>query len=751
MLKLRVFSIEGKIIIFSLLLSLGTLIIITSLSFSTTDNLLRERAQNQFLSEATGRGSAIRALITLRIEQIRFLAEDNAIKELLSNNLDSTLRERFIKTIDPFMRTLGVAHEIENIKLVNGDGVILLSTLPFEEGTNYSKSVNNVSFTFALVDNERKAIVEVPVLDKDRYIGTIVATLGVNSFDEILLNRKGLGDTGEVYLVNQDKILISESRFIEDAAFKIPVDTLPVRECFEKGAEISSSIYPDYRNVPIFGSSYCAKDLGFVLLAEIDEAELFAPIIELRNATIMTTLIISAVVSIISLFVSMSITKPLKELEQAAARISEGDYGYEIKVRSNDEIGQLARRFILMRNSVLETNMNLNRLVKERTKELTDITTALDTTAIVSVTDKDGIITKVNTKFTEISGYSEEELLGKKHNILKSGHHPPEFFKDMWQTISNGKIWIGEIKNKAKNGNYYWVKATIVPFLDENGKPKQYISIQHDITALKNVEEQLQEALKKNEASAKIIKEQLEELEKVNVELMRKDKLKDEFLSMASHELKTPLTPIIGWCSALKSNLLGELSPEQKAAIDTIESNAIKLEKLISDMLDVQKLELDEMKFNVSDVDIDRILANIKRDFEFMMKEKNITFVITAEPNLRLRSDEARIAQVLSALLYNAVDFVPENKGRIEVIVTNKGDSIEFCVKDNGPGIPKDKRQFLFKKFYQIDTSLTRKHGGTGLGLAISKGIVTKLGGNIWVETEEGKGSSFYFTIPKGY
>jgi signal transduction histidine kinase len=109
--------------------------------------------------------------------------------------------------------------------------------------------------------------------------------------------------------------------------------------------------------------------------------------------------------------------------------------------------------------------------------------------------------------------------------------------------------------------------------------------------------------------------------------------------------------------------------------------------------------------------------------------------------------------QVLSALLYNSIDFVPRQGGRIEITAEYKenDNNIIFGVKDNGPGISKDKQKFLFKKFYQVDTSLTRKHGGTGLGLAISKGIVTGLGGNIWVETEEGKGSSFYFSLPKNY
>ena len=156
------------------------------------------------------------------------------------------------------------------------------------------------------------------------------------------------------------------------------------------------------------------------------------------------------------------------------------------------------------------------------------------------------------------------------------------------------------------------------------------------------------------------------------------------------------------------------------------------------------------MKFNIAEVNVDRIMENLKRDFELMMKEKNVKFIINAQKGLRLRSDEARITQVLSALIYNAIDFVPANTGKIEVIAKEQDSKIIFGVKDNGPGIPKDKQKYLFKKFYQIDTSLTRKHGGTGLGLAISKGIVTKLGGEIWVETEEGKGASFYFSLPKG-
>ncbi|MFM7795387.1 MAG: PAS domain S-box protein, partial [Candidatus Nitrosotenuis sp.] len=429
----------------------------------------------------------------------------------------------------------------------------------------------------------------------------------------------------------------------------------------------------------------------------------------------------------------MGITKPILKLRDAADLIGKGNFDHKIIARSNDEIGDLARQFESMRKNIQEKNTNLNEIVKERTKDFTNIMNTLNATAIVAITDKDGIIKHVNQKFVEISGYAKEELIGQNHRILKSGYHKSEFFDNMWKIISGGKTFEGEIKNKAKDGKFYWVKTTIVPFLDESGNPEEYIAIHDDITKLKNIEEELQDALRRNEKDASIIQHQMEDLKIANLELQQKDKLKHEFLSMASHELKTPLTPILGWCDALKSpQILGNLSPNQLSAIETIEKNAEKLEKLIGDMLDVQKLELDEIKFNISDSSIAKILDTIKKDFEFAVKEKNITFEISSDTDTTIKSDERRIIQVLSALIYNSIDFVPEKSGKINVMVNKNNNEILFCVQDNGMGIPKEKQQYLFKKFYQVDTSLTRKHGGTGLGLVISKGLVEGLGGKIW-------------------
>jgi len=248
----------------------------------------------------------------------------------------------------------------------------------------------------------------------------------------------------------------------------------------------------------------------------------------------------------------------------------------------------------------------------------------------------------------------------------------------------------------------------------------------------------------------KELENQTKQLEGANIELKSIDKQKDEFASMVTHELKTPLTPIIGWCQALRSpKIMGELTPKQIQAIDDILKNAKRLQTLIGDVLDAEKLDMNKMMFDYNDVDVYNMMDYIFRNLQATMEPKKIQFINSIKEKLIVKSDRNRIEQVLNNLILNAVDFVPEENGEIEMGAQSEDHSVLFCVKDNGLGVSSEKQKGLFKKFYQVDTSARRKHGGTGLGLSICKGIVESLGGKIWVESELGKGSNFYFTIPK--
>ena len=226
-------------------------------------------------------------------------------------------------------------------------------------------------------------------------------------------------------------------------------------------------------------------------------------------------------------------------------------------------------------------------------------------------------------------------------------------------------------------------------------------------------------------------------------------KMKEEFSSMVTHELKTPLTPILGWCQTLMNpKIMGELTDKQKNAIEKIQSNAERLRQLVGDILDAEKLDMEKMKFDYVEINITEFFTHLEDNLQDTMNAKELEFNVSSDADLVIISDKNRLEQVLSNIILNAVDFVNQ-KGRIDVSAKDSGNTVEFSVKDNGIGIPRSKINGLFKKFYQVDTSMTREHGGTGLGLAIVKGIVDGLGGKVWVKSKVKVGTTFYFTIPK--
>ncbi|MDE1829280.1 MAG: sensor histidine kinase [Thaumarchaeota archaeon] len=246
------------------------------------------------------------------------------------------------------------------------------------------------------------------------------------------------------------------------------------------------------------------------------------------------------------------------------------------------------------------------------------------------------------------------------------------------------------------------------------------------------------------------------ELEKSNIglqiqsqKLREADTAKEEFATMVTHELKTPLVTINGYSEMLKEKgLLGTLNEEQEDAVNKIYAASKKLENLIGDILVAQKIDLNKLHFNMIDFDAENFMNDIVQTYLVITKDKKISFKNVTTEKFTIKSDKDRLSQVFDNLIRNSIDFVPISGGKIEIGVKHEDNQAIFFVKDNGIGIPKDKQANLFKKFYQIDSSLKRQHGGTGLGLVICKGLVEGLGGRIWFESDVGKGTTFWFSIP---
>ncbi len=222
----------------------------------------------------------------------------------------------------------------------------------------------------------------------------------------------------------------------------------------------------------------------------------------------------------------------------------------------------------------------------------------------------------------------------------------------------------------------------------------------------------------------------------------------EQFAAMITHELKTPLVPIKGYCEMLLNPKFGELSKDQKDAVEEILQNASQLQELIQNVLSAQKLSVEGMKYSYEDIDVDKFIERIFKTLAPYMTDKKISFTKSIQKGMKMRADKSKLVEVFTNIVQNSVDFVPDTDGKITIEGKLKDKQIQFSIIDNGIGMPKDKQTKLFQKFYQVDTSHTRKHGGSGLGLSICKGYIEDMHGNIWIESEEGKGTTIFFTLP---
>lgn len=341
-------------------------------------------------------------------------------------------------------------------------------------------------------------------------------------------------------------------------------------------------------------------------------------------------------------------------------------------------------------------------------KQLRDIQYALDRSAIVATTNVSGQITFTNQKFCDISGYSASELLGQDHRIINSGHHPQEFFRDLWTTIAAGRVWTGEIQNRAKDGTIYWVDTTIVPFLDDAGKPYQYMAIRFDITSRKHAEAHLRE----QETLARL----------------------GEMAAVVAHEVKNPLAGIRGALQIIGGRMPSE-APEL-AVIDGIRERIDALNQMVQDLLLFARPTPPTMAAT-------SLVELLSGTASMLMQDPSWRDVDLALPTEgpTLRVDGAQLQVVLFNLLLNAAQAVGGH-GRVQVTVDTDSEWCEIRVHDSGPGLDPDMRDRLFEPF------VTTKHRGSGLGLATAKRVVEMHHGTLTADSAETGGAVLVIKLP---
>ncbi|MBI5003928.1 response regulator [Candidatus Kaiserbacteria bacterium] len=392
---------------------------------------------------------------------------------------------------------------------------------------------------------------------------------------------------------------------------------------------------------------------------------------------------------------------------------------------------------------------------------------ALNRVAIVSKTDLEGSITFVNDMFVQVSGYDRSELIGQNHRLIKSGTHSPSFYQEMWRTISRGDTWRGEIRNRTKDGSYYWVDTSIAPVFDENGTPDGYISVRFLITDRKEAQEELEqyqqglERLVKERTQAfsssnEALKTEAAQREKVEQELIEhvrelaeSDRKKDEFIAILSHELRNPLSQILTTTELARLGLPAQY-PALTGHLDTVERQSYTMRRLLDDLLDVSrimrgKITLRRELINVADC-IRKAVDGVAQTTEAL----GHTFDIDAPEKLLLCADPVRLEQIVINLLNNAVKYSPDG-GIIHISTREENGHVQISVKDHGIGISPSKIDTIFELFAQLDSPLRfpKEKDGLGIGLYISKVLAEMHDGTINAKSAgEGAGSEFVVTLP---
>ena len=369
---------------------------------------------------------------------------------------------------------------------------------------------------------------------------------------------------------------------------------------------------------------------------------------------------------------------------------------------------------------ILRREIRRDRQLMQSHRFLEEYRRLVDESAYVSKTDLAGKITYANERFCKISGYTQEELIGSPHNIVRHPDMKPETFKQMWSTIQSGKIWRGIIKNRNKQGESYYVDSVVSPTWDETGRINGYIALRYDVTAL---EEAIFAAREAKEA-------------------------KDRFLATMSHEIRTPLNAILGFVELLSDRLK---DTENIGYLKTIGKNGQTLLAIINDVLDFAKIESGKLELRKQPCHLKTEVESVVELFRANADAKEVGLRESwCEPFPEcIVTDPFRVRQVLGNLLSNAIKFTPKGKW-VSVRATHNTQKkrIEFAVSDEGIGIPVEWQSRIFEAFSQVRASDATLHGGTGLGLSISLALAKGLGGNLRLQSEVGKGTTFYFDLP---
>ncbi|MBN1179288.1 MAG: HAMP domain-containing protein [Anaerolineae bacterium] len=733
--------------------------------YSSTRNRLNIQA------EITEKLASIAALKEAQIS--RWVDEQQAILVALSTDAALANAAQSLATDNEaatrYLMMATEAYNLAAIGLLTREGIVGASnapemvgrTLPVSEGAPAAAHITffppdapegaGVVFTYALAEP----------LDGDlRYLAAWCSSAGMT---DILHERVGLGQTGESYLVTGDGRILPRRQAAGQAALALHID------------EPNQTLYENYAGVPVIGTQLAMPALDAVLVVEQAQEEAFAGNDDVTAAVITATLIAALAAAIVAAFVTRQVTRPIVRLTESTLSLASGNLSERVEIASRDEIGILAYVFNRMAADLETLYNDLEEKVAQRTRLLQQANYQIQRRAIqmlasvevgqaiTSILDSgrllDEVVRLVRDRF--VYSYAAIYTLNEETQCLDlrasagvaSPHHGAHVRLDAQNPVGRAfretdpvledheqAVPVGppavttrfEVALPLRMG-YRTTGVLDVQSTEPEGFDKD------DVSILQNVAYQVTVALENARAYA---------VERKAAQQLREmDQFKRQFLVNMSHEFRTPLTNILGFSRLILKGLEGPLTDQQQQDVEIIYHNGEHLLGLINDLLDISQIDAGLMELQFKDVHLADLIHSVMSTASALVREKDVILKADIPPALpTIQADATRIRQVLLRLLTNAAKFT--DHGEIAVTVWPEDERVLVSVRDTGIGIRPEDMGRIFKQFEQGTRVDGRRSEGAGLGLALSKEFVELHGGQMWVESEVGHGSTFTISLP---
>ncbi|MEI8060829.1 MAG: ATP-binding protein [Candidatus Berkelbacteria bacterium] len=607
------------------------------------------------------------------------------------------------------------------------------------------------------VSKEHSMAISVPVTDSGKTFGVIAARVDIHKFFAGLVDSGKSEAVDRIFVMNSSGYLISQlAEYDNGEILKTKLDADPPKACLAEIAKNKSSYLPQIIvgksivNTTVIASYLPIKETNWcVIVAEKESTALASTNSEIQ---LFILLLLGSVVIfyIVGYYFSTRITKPIEELKFSAEKIAAGDLSQNVIINSNDEIGQLSQSFDAMIKAVIASRAEVDRKVEEQTHEITEKSAFMEDQqkavlniledvedekdkvghekdkidAIlhsigdgVFVVDKDLNIIVFNSVAAKLSGYSVEESMGKKYSdVLKFSFEDTGKVNDefMSKAMTTGEVQ--EMANHTqitqKAGEKIAVADSAAPLKDRDGSIIGCVVVFRDVTHEREI-----------------------------------DKAKTEFVSLASHQLRTPLSSVNWFAEMLLAGDAGKLTKQQTEFVEKIYAGNQRMVDLVNSLLNVSRIELGTFSVEPEPTDVVEISKSVIEELTPQIKTKKLKIKENYEKIPKFSADPKLVRIVLQNLLSNAVKYTPDG-GSVESNISLKDKNILINVKDSGYGIPKDQQDKIFSKLFRADNVREKDTEGTGLGLYIVKSIVDNSGGKISFDSAENKGTTFHVALP---